>query len=470
MVWRNSIKQAPILQVLKCDGIYSEKRIRSSIDISGELWMKNKWKDKTMRPDKINYVLLTSTIFFVFMVAGCSKDESINGPSDQTSTATIDLNGTQQVIRGFGAANILPWRPDMTTDEVNLAFGTGQGQIGFTLLRLRVPPKDIDTDSFHAQIPTAKLAQSFGAIVFATPWTPPPSMKNSNNTVAGTLYDTSYASYAAYLKSFADYMASNGAPLYAISLQNEPDVSVTYESCYWNAAHFLKFMKNNAAAIGTRIIMPESMNFNHALSDATLNDSAAAANVSIIGGHAYGGGIATYPLAASKGKELWMTEYLDLDTTWSGSRADYSTGVLATGKHINDCMNVGMNAYVWWYIVRYYGPIHENGYVTKRGYVMSQYAKFIRPGYYRVTASASPQTNVDVSAYKNGSKVVIVVLNRNSSSVSQTFSIQNGTVASFIPYVTSSIKNCVQGNDITVSSGGFTTTLDASSITTFISN
>jgi len=51
-------------------------------------------------------------------------------------------------------------------------------------------------------------------------------------------------------------MANSGVPLYAVSLQNEPDATVTYESCSWNATQFLNFTKNNAAAIGTRVMMP----------------------------------------------------------------------------------------------------------------------------------------------------------------------------------------------------------------------
>jgi len=41
-----------------------------------------------------------------------------------TQDAIVYLDRTQQVIRGFGAANILPWRPDMTVDDIDNAFGT----------------------------------------------------------------------------------------------------------------------------------------------------------------------------------------------------------------------------------------------------------------------------------------------------------------------------------------------------------
>ncbi len=368
----------------------------------------------------------------------------------------------QQFIRGFGAANILPWRPDMTANQVQTAFGAGQGQLGFTILRLRVPYTD-DVNDFSAQVPTAALAQSLGAIVFASPWTPPPALKTNNNIVAGSLIDSSYAAYAAHLKGFADYMANSGVPLYAVSLQNEPDATVTYESCSWNATQFLNFTKNNAAAIGTRVMMPESQNFVHGLSDSTLNDSSAASHVSIIGGHIYGGGLGPYPLAVSKGKEVWMTEHLVLDTTWAG--------VLGTGMEIHNCMNAGMNAYVWWYLVRYYGPIGDDGNVTKRGFAMSQFARFVRPGYHRIACSAVPQRNVYVSSYKDpaSSRVVIIVLNTAGSAIQQGFAVTHGTMSAFSRYTTSVAKNCDRGTDIPAANGGFTATLDPSSVTTFVS-
>jgi glucuronoarabinoxylan endo-1,4-beta-xylanase len=386
---------------------------------------------------------------------------STNGTFPDPNAALIFFDSPQQVIRGFGGANILQWRPDMTTGQVQKAFGSGVGQIGLSILRLRVP-YDATEAAFSIQVPTAKLAQSLGAIVFASPWTPPAWMKTSNNIVGGRLNDTSYASYAAHLRSFADYMSRNGAPLCAISVQNEPDITVTYESCDWNASQMLNFVKNYSPVIGAKIIAPESFNFNHTISDAILNDSAAAANLSIVGGHIYGGGIATYPLAVSKGKEIWMTEYLDTDTSWNA--------VLMTGKQISDCMKAGWNAYVWWYIVRFYGLIDELGNLSKRGYVMSQFARFIRPGFTMVDVTDySFRTMVDVTAYRNGSRLVIVVVNRGSTAKDHTFTLWNGTVGTFTPYVTSSRKNCEKQIDVEFKNGSLTYTLEPLSVTTFVS-
>jgi len=380
---------------------------------------------------------------------------------DAIPVVTVYKDSTQQIIRGFGAANIVGWRPDMTSSQITKAFGTGDGQIGFSLLRLRVPYSGTDQD-FSFQVPTAKTAHQMGVTIIASPWTPPASMKTNNNIVGGRLKESSYSAYAAHLKSFVDYMGRNGVPIHAISVQNEPDVQVTYESCDWNAAEMTKFLKENGASIGTKVIAPESFNFNKTISNSFLNDPDAEKNVDIIGGHLYGGGLESYPLAASKGKELWMTEYLDLDTSWTAN--------LGTGTQIQNCMNVGMNAYIWWYIVRYYGPIHENGYVTKRGYVMSQFARFIRSGYYKIK-STPPIRNINVTAYKgDASKIVVVATNITSSPIIYSFDIPGTNLNSFSSYTTTKDKSCLKGKDIPVVNGKITVILEPSSIITFVSN
>ncbi|RPI06423.1 MAG: hypothetical protein EHM64_03095 [Ignavibacteriae bacterium] len=414
-----------------------------------------------MRSNRRKFKYLIFIFVCLLLAAGCSKKEdAVNEPSETTEpgVVSIDLANIQQVVRGFGAANILPWRPDMTADQIQNAFGTEAGQLGFTILRLRIPP---DTSEFAMQVATARLAHSLGVKIIASPWTPPVSMKTVDTIVGGELRIDSYASYAAHLKSFVDYMADRGVPLYAVSVQNEPDVRVTYESCDWNAAQMLNFVKFNAPSVGVRIIADEASNFSHTRTDAILNDPAAAANLAIVGGHLYGGRVASYPLAASRGKEVWMTEYLDLDTSWAHA--------LATGTQIHDCMNAGMNAYIWWYIVRFYGPIREDGFIMKRGYVMSQFSRFIRPEYTRVGAISNPQTDVYVTAYTNGTKMVIVVVNEGPT-IEQTFSIRNGTVTGVTPYVTSTTKNCALENPLIFSGGKFTAILDASCIATFVSN
>jgi glucuronoarabinoxylan endo-1,4-beta-xylanase len=288
-------------------------------------------------------------------------------------------------------------------------------------------------------------------------------MKSNNRLIAGALNASAYADYAKYLNDFANYMAANGAPLYAISVQNEPDIDVTYESCGWTPAQMLTFCQNNAGAItAAKVIMPESYQFRPVMSDPVLNDATAVANIDLVGGHIYGGGLAPYPLAVAKGKEVWMTEHLDLSTDWAGA--------LGTAREIHDCLaTANFNAYIWWYIRRYYGPLGEDSAVTKRGYVMAQFSKFIRPGFVRVNATGNPAAGVYVSAFKR-EKLVIVAVNQGTADATQVFSIVNAVLNAVTPWVTSSTANLAAQPAIPVTSGSFTATLPAASVTTLVAD
>lgn len=379
--------------------------------------------------------------------------------------AHVFVDSTAQVIRGFGAANIVGWRPDMTSDEIETAFGTGEGQLGFSLLRVRIPPQE---NQWNVNLPSAQAAHAMGATIIASPWSPPASMKTNNNLVSGRLRDDRYDDYAAYLDAFNTYMQENGVPLYALSVQNEPDVEVTYESCDWTGEQMRRFLAEHASAINTRVIAPESFQFRRSMSDPILNDPAALANLDIVGGHIYGGGLRPYPLAEEKGKEVWMTEHLDLEIDLEAA--------LGTASDIQEVMKSGMSAYIWWYIVRFYGPIsdgeeggYEKGEVTKRGYMMAQFSRFIRPGYVRVHTDEDI-SNVSVTAYKDDSRLVIVALNDASTSKEVQFTLDGGREGLFSRYVTSATQNVEPLDEVAVSGNTFTAVLGPNSVTTFVSD
>jgi glucuronoarabinoxylan endo-1,4-beta-xylanase len=409
------------------------------------------------------------------------RDTTISFSLNYLPLATMNFDSVHQIIRGFGAAS--PWyRPVMTLSEVESAFGTANGQIGYSILRITV---DADSNLWSRYLPSAKKAQDMGAIVIASPWYAPTSMVERVNNVSRVRYDM-YAAYAAHLNSFTRFMKANGITIYGLSVQNEPDITDQWTS--WTPAEMLTFMKQNAGALtDTKVMAPESFQFRLNMSDPILNDSAACANTDIVCGHIYGAGLTSYPLAISKGKEVWMTEYLFGENN-SGNNWSWA---ITLAQNINDVMKSDMSAYVWWTIVRYYGPIGDGekaaspqdpndiypkkGEVTKKGFVMSQFSKFIRPGYYRVGSSTYPPVTgagVDVTAYKDplSSKVIVVAINSGSTPTQCAFRLKYGTRMTFTPYTTSETKNCEQGNVFDVTDGSFTFTMEAASITTFVSN
>nr|ERO59009.1 YnfF [Dickeya solani D s0432-1] len=347
--------------------------------------------------------------------------------SAYADTVKIDARINYQTIQGFGGMDGAGWINDLTTEQINTAFGNDAGQIGLSIMRIRIDP---DSNKWNIQVPSARQAVSLGAKLMATPWTPPAHMKSNNSLInGGRLLPAYYSAYTSHLLDFSKYMQTNSASLYAISIQNEPDWKPDYESCEWSGDEFKNYLKSQGSKFGSlNIIVGESLGFNPKLTDPVLNDSDASKYVAIVGGHLYGTTPKPYPLAQNAGKQIWMTEhYVD-----SKQSANNWSSALDVATELNASMVANYNAYVWWYIRRSYGLLTEDGKVSKRGYVMSQYARFVRPGFQRIQATENPQSNVHLTAYKNSDgKMVIVAVNTNDSDQMLSLNISNANVGKF---------------------------------------
>ncbi len=392
------------------------------------------------------------------------------GASRAPSTAAladvvIDPSATRQTIRGFGGMNHTVWISDLTASQRDGAFGNGAGQLGFTVLRI---PVHEDRNNWSREVATARRAIELGATVIASPWNPPSSMIENFSGGRRLRYDQ-YGAYAQYLNDFVGFMRDNGVSLYAISVQNEPDYAHDWTA--WTPTEMVRFLRENAGSISTKVIAPESFQYIKSFSDPILNDSAALANMDILGAHLYGTsfGNLPYPLFQQRGqgKELWMTEVYYPN---SSDNADLWPQALDVGEHVHRALVDGeFQAYVWWYIRRSYGPMREDGQISKRGANMAHFSKFVRPGHVRVNATSNPASNVYTSAYKgSGSQIVIVAINKGTSSVSQRFVLGSSTSSSVSSWLTDSGRNLASQSAISVSNGSFTGTLPGQSVTTFV--
>ncbi|MEU8021248.1 cellulose binding domain-containing protein [Micromonospora haikouensis] len=387
--------------------------------------------------------------------------------------ATINVSAQRQTIKGYGAMAHAAWIGDLTASQRETAFGTGEGRLGFSILRIPVGESSAD---FGRDLATAKRAVELGVTVFASPWNPPASMietfTRGSQTNAKRLRYSSYAAYAQHLNDFTTYMRNNGVPLYSISVQNEPDYA--HDWTWWTTTEMVKFLKENAGSISTRVMAPESFQYVKSMSDPILNDAAALANVDIIGAHLYGTSYSNFPYPLFKqkgaGKELWMTEvYYPNSNANSG---DAWPEALDVGEHIHRAMvDAEFQAYVWWYLRRSYGPMREDGQISKRGAMMAHFARFVRPGYTRIDATANPASNVYVSAYRGGDTVVIVAVNKNTSSVSQQFTLSGATASGSVSnWLTDASRTVAPQNALTMSNGSLTVTLPARSIMTLVTS
>jgi glucuronoarabinoxylan endo-1,4-beta-xylanase len=370
-------------------------------------------------------------------------------PITAHAACSIDLSTNRQTIDGFGFSSA--WCGTLSTAKNNALYET----LGMSLLRVR-----IDQDgSWDDETANAAAAHAAGATVLGCAWTAPDSMMATKSD--GTIYIPAwkYYAYSVWLKE-----AAATIDLDYCSVKNEPDMSGSGDG-EWTGDEVKTFCANDAQRIGVPIVMADAVGFDDDMTDPTLNDTTAASHVSIVGGHFYGAGNYVHTNAISKSKRVWMTEHYIANsrTSW--------TACMTLAKEISDAMNNKFNAYFWWWVYESDTSVNlvsSTGTIYKNGYTIGQFAKWIRPGAQRIAADYNPTTGVYVTAYLVNSKLRVVVVNTNTSSVTQKFQVWNGSVTSLKPYRTSSSENMSGLTSISLSSGAFTATLAASSVTTFV--
>lgn len=364
----------------------------------------------------------------------------------------------------------------LTDAEVRTLVGSGDQQLGLSLLRTIINPDPNDWYLAAANLAEAKRVAS-DLQILATPWSPPADMKDNNSTTdGGKLLPARYGDYAAHLNDYIAYMEGAGVDIDVVSVQNEPDWHPSYESCDWSGEELRNFVRDYGASINAELLVGESLRFDRAYTDPSLNDDDALANFSMVGGHLYSaessGTFTPYPLAEQKNKQRWMTEWLiheaddDGAAIWGGNNSavwnETLDDVLAS---VHKSMEINWNAYIWWWARRFYSFIGDGeaqygttrGEVLKRGWAFSHYAKFVRPGFTRIMATPDNST-IDVTAYQGDNQIVVVLLNRSTVSFNS-IAIETGSSASSVSaFVTSQMQNRenteaqISGSDTTVAS------------------
>ncbi len=394
--------------------------------------------------------------------------------AEAAGLCTVNVNKSYQTIQGFGGINLPEWAGDLTAAQTQKAFGNGKDELGFTILRIFV---NDDSSQWSKAVPTAKRAQQLGATVFATPWNPPASMRvNGNKDIYTGRYQLrkdKWADYAGHLNSFVKYMEGQGVKLYSVSVQNEPDYAEDWT--YWSTSDLTNFIaqygKKITQGTNAKLMSPESFQYKKDIYNSILGNQTAFNNVGVFGTHFYGTQRSQMDYSALEncGKPIWMTEVYVPN---SNHDADTWPEAVEVAVNMHNGLTVGnLSAYVWWYIRRSYGPIKENGQISKRGYCMAQYSKFVRPGDVRVDVTEQPATNVYVSAYKNNKdQVAIVAVNNSDNGYAQQFSLGSKGISDVDRWRTSANENLAETDNLTIDSSGnsFWAQLPARSVSTFV--
>lgn len=342
------------------------------------------------------------------------------------NTVKLELNPTlkYQPVVGFGGMyNPVIWCGDNLITDGELDKMYGENGLGYSILRLMIYPNEND---WSADVKAALAAQANGAVIFACPWDCTDALAETiqiNGKDTKHLKPENYAAYADHLIRYVNYMKQQGVNLYAISMQNEPDMEFTY----WKPEEVVEFLKQQGSRIretGIKLMSPEACGMQPEYTDPVLNDAAAFAQTDIVAGHLYQGFIdldnsyvknrhdyicSIYPRL--QGKTWWMTEHLFNDgekeedaSKWQFRDWKYCLNHL--GLEIHECLQGYCSAYVYWYLKRFYGLMGDEdqrspvgaGEITKNGYIMAHYAQY-----------ASATTRVDVRSDNVGIKVTAFV-------------------------------------------------------------
>ena len=420
------------------------------------------------------------------------------------STAiTIDLNTRYQTMRGIGTyvdAGMKSYLKQYTDDlGASVArFGVIGNQIEpqndnddpYVLDRSALNYNAFDWDQVKAL--KAKGVEHF----ILTIWSVPAWMKKNasedyfqanaltweatDNRVDTVMYEE-YAEYVtAIILAFKE---KAGVDIYGIGLQNEPSFCEPYPSAILSPEKYVKLIKIvgkrfEQEGIQCRLYMGEQVwgqSLYSVLEYLTVlqNDPEAWKYSDVQAVHGYAGdGITAFSANCAQWdgqynnvqksphpKEFWMTETEIPSATWPNIMTNI--GAMSTAF---SCGNISL--WTQWGYTGHYTTLGESNQLT---YAESQFAKFVKPGAVRVSATASDDSLL-VTSFANTSKysknLATVVINKGKTPTSITLT-GNNIPATFDVYQTYQLQNfrkTAAGLQKDVSY-----LLPAQSITTFVS-
>lgn len=441
--------------------------------------------DTTTVPPPVIVPILTSDVGFWLTKADRSallekQNVALNFSATMNGNTTIEVDDNQvfQTIDGFGYTltggsatlinNLGAAEKDALIKEL---FSTEEGAIGVSYLRISIGASDLSANVFTYNerpagqtdvnqdnfsiaaemtdlVPILKkiLAVNPAIKILGSPWTAPTWMKTNKAYKGGSLLPEYYQSYAKYFVKFIQAMKSQGIPIDAITIQNEPLHPGNTPSMFMEAADQANFIKTalgptfKAAGITTKIIIYDH---NADRTDYPLSILADAdANQYVDGSafHLYGGNISALSTVhnAYPNKHVYFTEQ------WVGGPSNFAedlkwhVSTLIVGATRNWSRNV-----LEWNLAAdaNYNPHTPDGGCSNclgaitiapavsrnvAYYVIGHASKFVRPGSVRIGSTLVGTLSNVAFKTPDGKRVLIVM---NTSSDSQLFNLKyNGKI------------------------------------------
>ena len=282
----------------------------------------------------------------------------------------------------------------------------------------------------------------------ASPWSAPGWMKDSNSLIQGRLLPQYYDAFSRYLLRYVDAYAAEGIPIFALTVQNEPDYEPKdYPGMRLNAPARARLIGDHLGPmIARRGSGPLIFDWDHNWDKpeepmGVLSDPVAGNYVDAVAWHCYGGDVAAQSPVhdAFPDKDAYMTECSGGD--WEPVR---SGGLPLQMKNIIiRSMRHWARGALFWNLALdenngpYAGGCHtcrgvvtidsRTGEITRTDeyYALAHASRFVRPGAHRI-ASSGPTDDLDNVAFRNADDGSLVLLVSNSAIQPRRFSVAHG--------------------------------------------
>jgi glucosylceramidase len=372
-------------------------------------------------------------------------------------TVQIDLEKTGQTILGFGGAfteasayNLSRIDRSIRDRAIKAYFDPDEG-LGYTLGRVSIHGCDFSLGSYlyiddyddtlesfsvdrdRAIIDLIKQASMHAKTdirILASPWTPPFWMKDNRSPIRGGKLLPEYdQTWAEYFVKFIRAYESHGIDIFAVTVQNEPQASQRWDSCIYDDADELRFVKVLGRTFEREKLKQKIYIWDHnrdgmvARAKAIYSDPEATRYVHGTAFHWYDN---EQFAEVEKHRTLFPDKHLLFTEgcqEYGPHFGDYSVGERYGRNMIHDLQN-GTEGYIDWnlFLDDTGGPNHVNNLCSApmmikifneelvhmpAYYYIGHFSKFIRPGAVRIRSDVGADTLCVV--FKNVDESVVIV-------------------------------------------------------------
>jgi glucosylceramidase len=279
----------------------------------------------------------------------------------------------------------------------------------------------------------AALAVNPSLRIVASPWSPPGWMKDSGSMVRGRLLARAQPALAAYLVHFVDAYAAEGVPIYALTIQNEPNFEPPdYPGMKLDAKERTRIIGQFLGPmLAPRPSPPLILDWDHNWDQPSsplevLADPVASGFIAGVAWHCYNGNVKAQAAVhdAHPDKDAYLTECSggDWEPSWESSLRWFVQTML-----IRSTRGWARGVVLWNLALdEQHGP-HAGGCTDCRGvvtidsasgaitrnveyYALAHASRFVRPGAHRVESSTG-RSGLESVAFQNaddGSLALIV--------------------------------------------------------------